>query len=178
MSCAQTKRFVPERCYSDVRHHGSPCPGGRLWHRVKGHRVSAASAHLHTYTKPSAGGSCLHQIVPFHVCMSPGILRTLIALLPHKDSQEVRALHSAPLHQATQHETLWEQAAALATACSIAALLFIGGPVSPAEARTRLTQVCKLVRMCSRPHSCQLTDQKLFASQQAGSFLTQGSTCP
>ena len=171
MSCAQIKRSAPGWSASDARHHGSPCPGGRLWHHVRGHRFAVASAQLYTDTTLSAGRSCPHQIVPPHVCMPPGIQRTPIASLPHRDSQEVHALHSASSRQATQHGTLWEQAAALATACSIAATLLVGGPISPAEARARLTQVCKLGCMCSRLYACQLTDQKpLHHSRQATSL--------
>ena len=173
MSCAQTKRFVSEWCASDVRHHGPPCPGSGVWHRVRGHRVAVASTHLYIDTKPSEGGSYPHQSVP-HVCMPPGSQRVPIPSLSHGDIQDLHALHSASLHQAEQQDTLWEQTAALATACGIAVLLFIGGPTSPAEARTRLTQVCKLGCMSSRLSPCQLTDQELFASQHAACLCAQG----
>ena len=174
MSCAQAKRCAPEWGSSDVRHHGSPCPGGRLWRRVRGHRIAVASTHLYTDTKLSEGCSCLRQLELPHRCMPPGIQRAPIASLSHRDIQDLRALHGAPLHQATQHSTLWEQAAALATACGIAALLFIGGPIGPAEARARLTQVCKLGCMCSGLCGCQLN----FCIAAYWQFPCRGLTMP
>ena len=178
MSCAQIKRFAPEWCALDVHHHGRRCPGGRLWHRVRGHRIAVASTHLYTDTELTEGGSCPHHLVLPQLCMPPGIQTAAIASLPHRDVEDSRALHSATLHQATKHSTLREQAAALVTACGIAALLFIGGPISPAEARARLTQVCKLGRMCSGLCDCQLIKQKSSVSQHAGNSPARGYLCP
>ena len=167
MTCAQIKRFAREWCVLDVQHHGPRCPGGRLCHRVRGHRAAVASTHLYTDTKLTEGGSCPHHFLLPQLCMPPGIQRAPIASLPHRDIEDPHALHSATWHQAAKHSTLLEQAGALAAACGIAALLLIGGPVSPAEARARLTQVCKLGHMCLRLYACQLTDQKPFASWHA-----------